>query len=168
MTTLGCYGLLADGLDHAAESAAVVDGKRAVKRKRKPQFGILSISVLTTGVAIVMVAANRYAQQIGNDFLTQIILVMASLLLTSLVAIATSTSKINLVTGAFVVISVSLVSAALMVFIDDNHNPGSSPASATPLVLSYCEIVSTLDSRHPFGRCGMAEHPQVILRALGN
>jgi hypothetical protein len=163
VTMLGCYGLMQTVSITLLNLPEWTMANEQTKRKGKPQFGILSISVLTTGVAIVMVAANRYAQYVGSDFFTGMVLIMASLLLTSLVAITMSTSNIKIPVGASTVFIVSLGSAAVMVLVADTYSPNSAltPKSFEQLLMEYSAIVSTFGlAMFAFGRCGVADAAQ--------
>lgn len=122
---LGCYGLM-----QAVASILFnlptfrFPHETSAPDRGKPQFGILTISVVTTGMAIVMYAAKRYADIKGGDFFTSTVLIMASLLLVFIVAIVTSNYFINdtllwLALGVGSTVLTATVAAALMLAFED-------------------------------------------------
>jgi hypothetical protein len=140
-------------------------GEPDTASRKRYQFGILSIAMFTTGLAIILFAVRRYGDRGGDAFLSSTALVMASLLMVAMVAMLTSVSnRWHLLGLASVMVVAS--SAASMMEAAENLTQGYIP---TPVRWDnwyvYMVVVNTFGLiMYLFGTCGRLDGRQIEAR----
>lgn len=156
LVLLGCYGLMQSVASVALNLPTFrFPNEPSQPRRKRPQFGILTISVLTTGLAVVMFAARRYGQIGEDDFFTSTFFIMASLLMVSMSAIVTSHSQLWWSIGIGLVIFTATIAATLMVTLEELAQGPISNIGRSPLWFIYLSVVMLFGViLHTFGTCG--------------
>jgi hypothetical protein len=128
LVMLGCYGLLQSVACVLFGLPAWRIGSGGIRRPgQPPQFGILSLSAITAGVALVMWGTRRYRESASDGFLPGTMAVMAALLFVAMVAMLASVMERQRWVGPPAVLAAAMIAAFAMVVAESVAVRGDTP-----------------------------------------